>query len=80
MRVRELECFDFDILAPPLKWRRQDFFRVWDAQATLILSRAPSKGSDVSFFKQCKVLENEPSFQTYQHFSSPKNIFFKYEF
>ena len=36
----------------------------------------PPDGREVSFFKRCKVLENDSSFQKYQHFSCPKNLFF----
>ena len=32
-------------------------------------------GSDVSFLERCKVLENESSFQKYQHFVAKKIYF-----
>ena len=37
-------------------------------------------GSEVSFLKGFEVLENESIFQKYQHFSCPKNTFFKKNF
>ena len=39
-------------------------------------AKAPRTVAKFHFFKRCKVLENESSFQKYQHFSCQKNLFF----
>ena len=39
-------------------------------------AKAPRTVAKFHFFKRCKVLENESSFQKYKHFSCPKNLFF----
>ena len=67
------------------QWRRQDFFG-GDAPPLKGYHPPPAggpgepspppDGSEVSFIKRCKVLENESSFQKYQHFSCPKDLFF----
>ena len=68
-----------------LQWRRKELFR-WERSGQLDYQAPPAggpggegppDGSEVSFFKRCKVLENESSFQKYKHFSCPKNLFFQ---
>ena len=39
-------------------------------------AKAPRTVAKLHFFKRCKVLENESSFQKYQYFSCPKNLFY----
>ena len=39
-------------------------------------AKAPRTVAKFHFFKRCKVLENESSFQKYKHFTCPKNLFF----
>ena len=67
--------------------RRQDFFRGGGTPRPLKGYHAPPQGvrgakaprtvAKFHFFKRCKVLENESSFQKSQYFSCPKNLFFQ---
>ena len=69
----------------PLQWRRQDFFRGATPRPLKGYHAPPAGGPGAKaprtvakfhFFKRCKVLENDSSFQKYQYFSCPKNLFF----
>ena len=66
--------------------RRQDFFSGGERPGHLKAITRPPQGvrgakaprtvAKFHFLKRCKVLENESSFQKYQYFSCPKNLFF----